>query len=64
MVGLDLKPAKKFWGRGYATNTLLVLTQYLFTQGSNVLVISPNLQNKTALKLYGRLDFEPNYHLG
>ncbi len=61
MAELDLKLAQKFWGHGYASDALWVLARYVFTQGFAVLVVSPNLQNRAALRLYERLGFEPKH---
>ena len=61
MAGIDLKLAREFWGRGYASDALRTLVRYLFTQGFRVLVVSPNLANEAALTLYDRLGFEPKH---
>lgn len=45
MAELDLKLAKNFWGRSYATDALRILARYLFEKGFAELVVSPNLQN-------------------
>jgi len=58
---LHIALAKKFWGRGYATDALRTLARYLFEQGFAVLVVSPNLKNKAALRLYERLGFRPRH---
>jgi len=59
MAELDLKLAKKLWGHGYGGDALRTLARWLFAQGFRVLVVSPNLQNKAALRLYERMGFEP-----
>ncbi len=60
MAGIDLKLARRFWGQGYATDALRTLARHLFEErGSETLVVSPNLANQAALKLYARLGFEP-----
>jgi RimJ/RimL family protein N-acetyltransferase len=61
MAELDLKLAKKFWGRDYASDTLRTLARYLFERGFAVLVVSPNPKNKAALRLYERLGFAPKH---
>ena len=61
MAELDLKLAKDFWGRGYGSDALRTLARWLFSQGFRVLVVSPNLQNKAALRLYARMGFEPKH---
>lgn len=61
MAELDLKLAKKFWGRGYASDALRTLARYLFERGFVVLAVDPNLKNKAALRLYERLGFEPKH---
>jgi RimJ/RimL family protein N-acetyltransferase len=61
MAEIDLKLAKGFWGRGYGSDALRTLAQYLFERGFAVLVVSPNLQNKAALRLYEQMGFEPQH---
>jgi len=58
MAELDLKLKPQSWGRGYGSNALRTLATYLFAQGFKTLVVSPNLENKAALRLYERLGFE------
>lgn len=59
MAQVDLKLARRFWGRGYAGDALRTLIRYLFDKGFEVIVVSPNLANEAALKLYRRLGFQP-----
>lgn len=59
MAQIDLKLARRFWSRGYATEALQTLIRYLFERGFETIVVSPNLANAAALKLYERLGFEP-----
>jgi len=59
MAQIDLKLARRFWGRGYATEALQALIRYLFNKDFETIVVSPDLANKAALKLYQRLGFEP-----
>jgi len=59
MAQIDLKLARRFWGRGYATDALRTLIHYLLAKGFEEVVVSPNLANKAALKPYKRLGFEP-----
>ena len=55
---LDLKLKSQSWGRGYGSDALRILASYLFAEGFKILVVSPNLENKAALRLYERLGFE------
>ena len=57
MAELDLKLKPEFWGRGYGSDALRTLATYLFAQGVETLVVSPNLENKAALMLYEKLGF-------
>ena len=60
MVHVDIKLAKRFWKQGYAADALRTLTQHLFNNlGIETIVVSPNLANKAALKLYRYLGFKP-----
>ena len=61
MAEVDLKLAPEFWGRGYGSDALRTLALHLFEKGFAVLVVSPNLQNKAALRLYARMGFEPKH---
>ncbi len=57
MAELDLKLKPQSWGRGYGSDALRTLATYLFAQGVETLVVSPNLENEAALRLYRRLGF-------
>jgi RimJ/RimL family protein N-acetyltransferase len=59
MAQIDLKLARSFWGQGYATDALQTLIRHLFEKGFETIVVSPNLNNEAALRLYERLGFEP-----
>ena len=57
MAELDLKLKPESWGRGYGSDALRTLASYLFAQGVETLVVSPNLENEAALRLYEGLGF-------
>jgi len=60
MATPDIKLASRFWGRGYATDALQILIWHLLEDlGFETIVVAPNLANEAALKLYGRVGFEP-----
>jgi RimJ/RimL family protein N-acetyltransferase len=59
MAQVDIKLARCFWDHGYATDALRTLIRHLLGKGFETIVVSPNLANEAALKLYGRLGFEP-----
>jgi len=59
MAAIDIKLARRFWGRGYAADALRTLIRHLFEKGFETIVVSPNLANEAALKLYERLGFKP-----
>ena len=61
MAELDLKLAKEFWGCGYGGDALRTLARSLFGRGFEVLVVSPNLKNRAALRLYEQMGFEPKH---
>lgn len=61
MAQVDLKLVRRFWGQGYATDALQTLIRHLFAKGFETIVVSPNLANEAALKLYRRLGFEPKH---
>lgn len=62
MAAIDIKLAKHFWGRGYASDTLRTLAHHLFEErGFETLIVSPNLNNQAALKLYKHYGFEPQH---
>ena len=58
MAQIDLKLAQSFWGQGYATDALRTLIRHLFVRDFETIVVSPNLANAAALKLYRRLGFK------
>ena len=59
MAQIDIKLARCFWGQGYASDALRTVIHYLFAKGFARIVVSPNLANEAALKLYRRLGFKP-----
>ena len=61
MAQIDIKLVQRFWRQGYATDALRALICHLFEKGFEAIVVSPNLANKAALKLYERLSFEPKH---
>lgn len=58
---LELKLARAYWGKRYATDVLAALLDYLFRSTTvRQAVATPRRQNTAAVRLYRRFGFQPN----
>jgi RimJ/RimL family protein N-acetyltransferase len=55
----DVKLAKPFWNKGYGTEAMKAILQYVFTKTSaDILLVPPHRDNVPAIKVYEKAGFK------
>ncbi len=55
----DVKLAKAFWNKGYATEAIKAIVQYVFTKTSvDIFLVPPHRDNVPAIKVYEKAGFK------
>ncbi len=54
----DIKLVPSFWGKGYGSEALKKIIEYIFTNTKlEIIQVTPNIKNQKVIGLYGKLGF-------